>query len=88
MPTLPRSAKLLMLLETQQTICLAGLRQSINHGRVIRALYIAMFILFLISTARIVRQIWINGGTTTVVNVSNGDNGEVRSSSKEEGKEV
>jgi hypothetical protein len=47
-----------------------------------------MFLLFLISTARIVRQIWINGGTTTVVNVSNGDNGEVRSSSKEEGKEV
>lgn len=64
------------------------MRQSINHGRVIRALYIAMFLLFLVSTARIVRQIWINGGTTTVVNVSNGDNGEVRSNTKEEGKEV
>lgn len=47
-----------------------------------------MFLLFLVSTARIARQIWINGGTTTVVNVSNGDNDEVRSNTKEEGKEV
>ena len=53
------------------------------HGNIVRALYVLVFAVFLFSTARVIRQIWINGGTTTLVKVSNGEAGDVRAQTEE-----
>jgi hypothetical protein len=42
-----------------------------------------VFAVFLFSTARVIRQIRINGGTTTLVKVSNGEAGDVRAQTEE-----
>lgn len=83
MKNLLQSDKLLKFLEMQLSACTAAAKKAAMHGNIVRALYVLVFAVFLFSTARVIRQIWINGGTTTLVTVSNGEAGEVRAQSEE-----
>lgn len=83
MKNLLRSDKLLKFLETQLSVCTATAKNAAMHGNIVRALYVLVFAVFLFSTARVIRQIWINGGTTTLVKVSNGEAGDVRAQTEE-----
>ena len=83
MKNLLRSDKLLKFLETQLSVYTATAKNAALHGNIVRALYVLVFAVFLVSTARVIRQIWINGGTTTLVKVSNGEAGDVRAQTEE-----
>lgn len=83
MKNLLRSDKLLKFLETQLSVYTATVKNAAMHGNIVRALYVLVFAVFLFSTARVIRQIWINGGTTTLVKVSNGEAGDVRAQTEE-----
>lgn len=71
------------LLTELRTAYLAEMRRSVDHGKIIRVLYLVVFLVFIASMVRLVNRIWVNGGTTTVLHVSNGDTGEIRSTTDE-----